>query len=366
MTGSSFATPIVSALAALLLCEQRRLTGAVDVVKVREAILASAVPCLDGEADEISRCLGGILNVRAAYDLITQGDEVTEVNPMYVAYVSAPGGATARPFAGVAPSGAAGSAGGDLPPMDAGPPPAPPVNPGPFPPSPAVAAPAVQWVPVAQPGVMPAAGGLMPAQLYYTADLAAPAPLATPGPVYASAAPVGAAPAATAPGTPATAMPAPPAPQSAVVPSGGASCSCGTKPSGDAPAPAQAVYFPVAQRLFAIGNLGFDFGTEARRDSFRQFMPEFPSSEYSPPIQREPNPYDAIQLAAYLDEHEWESTKLIWTMTLDLTPVYAIEAEVTYAAAVYQRLRDILRHQVLPATDVNYVSRVSFPGVLTD
>jgi hypothetical protein len=364
LTGSSFATPIVSALAALLLYEQRRLTGAVDVVRVREAILASALPCLDGEPDGLSRCLGGILNVRAAHDLITQGGEVTEVNPMYVTHVAAPGGATARPLAGVAPSGAAAPAGGDLPPMDPGPPPAPPVNPGPYPSSPAVAAPTVQWVPVAPPGVMPAAGGLTPSQLYFTADdfarWAAQAPSA---PVSASAAP--AAPVASPAGISSTTMPPAPTSETAVVPSGGPSCSCGTKPSGDAPPPAEAAKSLAVQRVFAIGNLGFDFGTEARRDTFRQLMPTSTSND-SPPIQREPNPYDAFQLADYLDNSPWDSTKLIWTMTLDLTPVYALEAEVTYPEAVYERLRAVLRNQVLPVTDPNFVSRVSLPGVLTD
>jgi cyanobactin maturation PatA/PatG family protease len=70
-TGSSFATPIVSALAALLLSEQRRLTGAVDIAAVRQAILASAHSCPDS-GNELLRCLGGILNVPGAHALITK------------------------------------------------------------------------------------------------------------------------------------------------------------------------------------------------------------------------------------------------------------------------------------------------------
>jgi cyanobactin maturation PatA/PatG family protease len=333
-TGSSFATPIVSALAALLLCEQRRLTGTVDVAKVREAIIASALPCLDVGPDEQSRCLRGILSVRGAHELITRGGEVTELNAMYATHVAAPGGAMASRVAGVVPSGSS-QAGGDLPPMDPGPPPAPPVNPTTLQPATATAPP---------PQVAPSA-----------------APYSAPAALHASAyAPVAVAP---APPPDVSTMIATPS-VSAVVPSGG-SCSCGTKPSGDAPSPPEAAPATAVTRVFAIGTVGFDFGTEARRDTFRQLMPVSESGD-SPPIQREPNPYDAFQLSDYLDSNPWDSTKVIWTMNLDLTPVYAIEAEVTYAEPVYELLRAVLRNQVLPEFDANFVSRVSFPGVLTD
>ena len=78
-----------------------------------------------------------------------------------------------------------------------------------------------------------------------------------------------------------------------------------------------------------------------------------------------PNPYDVFQLADYLDDNKSESTKLIWTLNLDATPIYAIEAELAYAEDVYEVLRSALRNQALPTNDDNYVSRVSIPGVLT-
>jgi len=353
-TGSSFATPIVTALAALLLCEQRRLTGHADVVKVREAILASALPCVANDSSEFARCLGGMLNVNAAHDLITQGGEVTELDAMLTAHVADPGGANARPLAGVVPSGAA--PGADLPPMDPGPPPA-------------------TWV---SSGAVPPAAGVSAAQ----AAPGAAVHTAAAGPQWVQAAPVGpqwvqaaAAPVTEAPAAPVAptmqavaAVPVMPPPQtadSAVVPAGGPSCSCGTRASGDAPQVAEISQNAPLPKVFAIGNIGFDFGTEARRDTFRQLMPVTESAD-SPPIQREPNPYDAFQLSNYLDENPWDSTKVIWTMTLDLTPVYAIEADLTYAESVYSLLRAVLRNQVLPANDENFVSRVSLPGVLTD
>jgi cyanobactin maturation PatA/PatG family protease len=126
--------------------------------------------------------------------------------------------------------------------------------------------------------------------------------------------------------------------------------------------PPPAVPAPVSL-IYAIGNIGFDFGTEARRDTFRQLMPE--PMIGSPPVHSAANPYDTTQLADYLDSRPSESTKLIWTLNLELTPIYAIEAESSYPEEVYRPLRQALRNQSLPPTDGDFVSRVSIPGVLT-
>lgn len=115
--------------------------------------------------------------------------------------------------------------------------------------------------------------------------------------------------------------------------------------------------------VYAIGSIGFDFGTEARRDTFRQLMQRPLTGE--PPVSVPPNPYDVIQLASYLADNPSESTKVIWTLNLDATPIYAIEAESAYAEEVYGVLRSAFRNQARPVTDQNYVSRVSIPGVLT-
>lgn len=275
LTGSSFATPIVSAMAALLLSAQRRGGGATDIAEVRRAVIASALACAQ---DSDPRCLAGIVNVHGAHALITQGDKVTELAATPIPHVASSGSDTTAITAG---------------PADPGPPPVPP-----------------DLVAVAT-GVAPSCGG--------------------------------------------------------------APCSCGTTASQDAtavvvheaPTPPQAAHPLQVSNVFALGNIGFDFGTEARRDGFRQLMPMAESNDETP-IVSEPNPYDAVQLANYLEEHPWESTKLIWTMNLNLTPIYAIEAEVTYHDAVYKMLRHALRCQVLPADDDEFVSRVSLPGVLTN
>ena len=94
-------------------------------------------------------------------------------------------------------------------------------------------------------------------------------------------------------------------------------------------------------------------------------MPRYRIGESEPPVTVPPNPYDVTQLAAYLDDNKSESAKLIWTLNLDLTPIYAIEAELAYADEVYSALRSALRNQALPPDDDNYASRVSIPGRLT-
>ena len=118
--------------------------------------------------------------------------------------------------------------------------------------------------------------------------------------------------------------------------------------------------------VYALGSIGFDYGTEARRDTFRQSMPMVVRDEAGSEVRVTANPYDVFQLTDYLNSRPSESTKLIWTLNLDLTPIYALEAEVGYPEEVYGTLRDALRRGALPNDNPNYVSRVSIPGVMTN
>lgn len=103
-----------------------------------------------------------------------------------------------------------------------------------------------------------------------------------------------------------------------------------------------------AQLVFALGVLGFDFGTEARRDSIVQHMEG-----------RAPNPYDPRQLLDYLDKNPWDAASITWTLNLDATAIYAIKPAGPFALETYLRLREFLRDQVTEG-----VERVSIPGVL--
>lgn len=109
--------------------------------------------------------------------------------------------------------------------------------------------------------------------------------------------------------------------------------------------------------VFAIGTIGYDFGTEARRDSFRQLMPIV--------NDRPANPYVTEQMVSYLEANPSESTKLIWTFNLELTPVYAIQAEIPYARDVYDFFRKALHGQIQDESNPEYISRVSLPGILS-
>lgn len=141
-----------------------------------------------------------------------------------------------------------------------------------------------------------------------------------------------------------------------IVPSEG--CGCG----GGKPKPL----------VYALGTLNYDFGTEARRDSFMQLMPNTgPSGEFPP------NPFDANQMVNYLrgvlDDNGQvvqpgnpsEAANLNWTLNIELTPLYAIEPVGPYADLVYERLVAALGGQILPDDNDNFVSRVSIPGYLS-
>jgi cyanobactin maturation PatA/PatG family protease len=97
--------------------------------------------------------------------------------------------------------------------------------------------------------------------------------------------------------------------------------------------------------VFALGQLGFDYGTEARRDSIRQHM------------SGTADPHDANQLLAYLERNPSDAASIIWTLSLDATPIYAIEPHGAFASDTYKLLRQFLREQLGEA-----VERVSIPG----
>ena len=69
-TGSSFAAPLVSGVAALLLSIQRQSGQRLNPHAVREAILKSAEPCDPRKTPECPRYLAGTLNISGAHALI--------------------------------------------------------------------------------------------------------------------------------------------------------------------------------------------------------------------------------------------------------------------------------------------------------
>jgi Subtilase family/PatG C-terminal/PatG Domain len=375
-SGTSFATPIVSGVAALLMSLQLRSRGTTSAREVRDALLTSTTPCVPGEGIDCDRYLGGVLNVARAHGSVLEKGTRTVMDDIGQGTHSA--AASPGDDTGSGPTGEVPAAVSQ---------PAPVAPPGWIAvPSASVQASALPGAPVGPaswpaggPAATPFAGGLafpMPALApqqvaapYEGAYLVPlPALVSPSGVAPATAQAVGAAPSAAVPAAtalqPATGLAAtvlaPPV-RSAAGASGG--CGCGGEPGGVCQCGTAR-----AQYVYALGTIGFDFGTETRRDTFRQLMPSVVREGEGPDgsdVFVEANPFDVFQLTDYLDNNRHESTKLIWTLNLDLTPIYAIEAEPYYPEYVYDLLRTALRNEALSVEEPDYVARVSIPGVLT-
>ncbi|NET50103.1 MAG: PatA/PatG family cyanobactin maturation protease, partial [Merismopedia sp. SIO2A8] len=360
LTGTSFAAPIVTGVAALLLSLQHQRGIPFNPHKIRSFLLRSTLPCEPQTTDSSRYCLMGKLNIPGILTILegggTMSDSQSSPSPQSVA-VNPAGcgcGAIASPHAShqgseevdslhSPPLTAAGSssmavvaAETTLPPSDGG------IMQAPSAPPPS--SPALNHT---RPGMPTVAAGTHPATFPSTM---APSTM-TPSGVAAS--------------VPVTALPATrPLDPSMDTPM---TSTAHTAPSGyttSAVTPnAPTSETKGANLVFALGTLGYDFGTEARRDSFKQLMPEWTPEGSSVTVPA--NPYDARQMADYLDEHLSEASSLIWTLNLELTPIYAIEPHGSFAREVYAALQDLLAGEVLAEDEPNYVQRISIPGMLT-
>lgn len=97
--------------------------------------------------------------------------------------------------------------------------------------------------------------------------------------------------------------------------------------------------------VFALGQLGYDFGSEARRDSLLQ--------------EGIGDPANHGELLAHLDAHPAHAPAVIWTLSQETTPIYALEPAGPFAAEIYERLREILKQQITEG-----VEQVAIPGRL--
>ena len=100
--------------------------------------------------------------------------------------------------------------------------------------------------------------------------------------------------------------------------------------------------------VFALGQVGYDLISEARCDSIQQHMGGTGA-----------NPFDPSQILGYLKENPWEAASIIWTLSFDQTPLYAIVPAGPFAARIYDLLREFLDDQVN-----GRVEMVSIPGRL--
>lgn len=118
----------------------------------------------------------------------------------------------------------------------------------------------------------------------------------------------------------------------------------------------------VSSQVYVLGSLGYDFGSEARRDTFKQRMPSVSINGVLVPA----NPYDARQMVNHLELSPAEGKSLIWTLNQELTPIYALEPQKAFASEIYAVFQMLLAGQIQPESSDDYIERVSIPGNLTD
>lgn len=297
LSGTSFATPIVSGVAALLLSLQIQQGETPDPQKIRKILLQSALPCNDDVPEIARRCLAGKLNISGALTLLTGGNMAEDLTSVVDGVEAAECGC-----------------GGAL-----------------------VESTEVETPERQQPAM----------QVSVTTDSVETMAGSDSGAAQAQ--------------------------NSTVVASDNSHQGQNVVQLSQTSAmPNQTSNFVTASQAhselateklaYALGTLGYDFGSEARRDSFKQLMP---AVDLAAGTMVPANPYDARQMVDYLESNLSEARSLIWTLNIELTPVYAIEPKGPFAREVYEILQQLLSGQIQPEDTDDYVERVSIPGLLT-
>lgn len=284
-SGTSFATPVVSGFAGLLASLQIADGGAPDMRAIRTALLRNTFPCLPGTADDCRRFLAGRLNIQGTVNDIKGG--VLQMSSMETILQPE----LSRPLPGLAPAIGAGFAG----------------------------------IGGAQPAIHMSGEDFPPGEP--STDGSVPhSPVEAPGLIEPSDCGCGCGGKGKKPDG---------------EKNGDCGCGCGGK--GKAGEPQKPVL------VYALGKLGYDFGTEARRDSLMQTM--------APPAN---NPLLPEHWLQHLASHPYEASSVIWTLNLDATPIYAIHPMGPYGAEAYERLRDALAAQLKEGVEL-----ISVPGVIS-
>lgn len=214
-SGTSFATPIVTGVAALLLSLQIERGESLDPQKVRAALLKGASPCTPADTSDPRRCMVGKLNLPGSLEYLF-GGTVTDRLEAVVASSCSCGGTLQDEVES-----------SEQPPVDDS----------------MSAASLTQMVAAVQPAAVLAATSL--SQSPAVASSVAPSNLIASVP---------------APSTHSMTSQIPAMTQSA---SNFVAASQAPSELAD------------SQLVYALGTLGYDFGTEARRDSFKQLMPAY-------------------------------------------------------------------------------------------
>ncbi|HAX85206.1 MAG TPA: hypothetical protein DCY91_02840 [Cyanobacteria bacterium UBA11370] len=114
--------------------------------------------------------------------------------------------------------------------------------------------------------------------------------------------------------------------------------------------------------VYALGTIGYDFGDETRRDSFKERMAPAEVNGIMVP----PDPHDPRQMVEYLDRNPDESRSLIWTLSLDGDTIYALEPTAAFSTEIYEMFLLMLAGQLEPETSDDFVERISVPARRTN
>lgn len=122
--------------------------------------------------------------------------------------------------------------------------------------------------------------------------------------------------------------------------------------------------------VYALGQLGYDFGSEAGLDAFKHRMKAMPhpvqsaDASAAPRLWHEANPLDDAHLVTFLeamnDREPWHGASLHWTLNVGSLPTYVIRPEGPYAREAYDRLRQFFAEQFQQTAE-----RIAVPGTIT-
>lgn len=115
-------------------------------------------------------------------------------------------------------------------------------------------------------------------------------------------------------------------------------------------------------QVYALGTVSYDFGDEARLDTFRQLMPPVELDGIMIP----PDPYDVRQMVEYLDRNLDECRSLIWLLNLEQNAIYALEPNGVFADHVYEMLLSMLAGQLEPQSSDGFIERINIPARRTN
>jgi cyanobactin maturation PatA/PatG family protease len=143
----------------------------------------------------------------------------------------------------------------------------------------------------------------------------------------------------------------------------GSECSCGGK-GGEGSCTCSSARL---QLVYALGTLGYDYGTEARRDAFIQEAQ--PADEGKGKVNfNTPQGLEAFfegeptLSGKRIPRPEWADA-VIWTLNHESTPIYAIRPCGPFAAGAYEKLRQALLEQNTREGEER-VEQVALPGVI--